>query len=119
MFKKRCAKNLDNNVPCRRYIRREETFCSMHKIYEMQELLEQYLKGKNINTFIHIIYTPTTCLEYDKKELMELYKQFHPDKSRNNEITQKLCTLISSKLSAINEKSFMGDLTPDLNSILN
>lgn len=74
------------------------------KFEELYILVGKFLTGKDIKTYMKIIMTPTDSLRFNRKEILELYREFHPDKAENSEISQKLCTLICSKISILKKK---------------
>jgi len=73
-------------------------------LQEIYKKLEIYLAGKNIKEYLRIIMNNTDTLKYNRKEILNLYLQFHPDKVENNEISKKLADLVSSKISILKKK---------------
>ncbi len=68
-------------------------------------LIVPFLVGKDIAMFMKIILTPSQELRsLTKKDVMDLYKEFHPDKAGNDPITQKLCTIVSSKICVLKKQ---------------
>jgi hypothetical protein len=89
---------------------------SIPKKKNINEELINLFPGKNINLFITVISTSSDIYAKtikSKKDIHELYLQFHPDKCDNKENVIKLCNLFCSKVENI-KKCFEKDNKKDI-----
>ena len=68
------------------------------------EEIKKIMPDKNAATYIKLIMTSTNDLIYTRKEIMDLFREFHPDKAGTDPKAVQLCTLVSSKISLLKKK---------------
>lgn len=77
---------------------------STPSLSKVLEELKKLLPGKNAATYLKLIMTSTNDLSYTRKEIMDLFREFHPDKAGSDPKAVQLCTLVSSKISLLKKK---------------
>lgn len=103
---KKEEKKKESSVPPKKEEPKKETSAKItpEKLADIIKEIKVIMPDKNAATYIKLIMTSTNDLKYTRKEVMDLFREFHPDKAGTDPKAVQLCTLVSTKISLLKKK---------------